>query len=77
MSRDDYRPSEDQIYHHYRCNKCGRTTEIPSFYSPGDISDGECSCGGYFDKIGESYPANSDDWAEQRDPDGEWRPRRG
>ena len=71
MSRDDYRPSEGQIRHHYKCQSCGRETEVESFSSVG-----RCGCGGEMAMIGESYPADSSEWDEQRDPDGEWRPRR-
>ena len=71
MSRDDYRPSQAQVHDHYRCDSCGKEIEIESFYTVGP-----CSCGGFFQKVGESYPANSAEWDEQRDPDGEWRPRR-
>ena len=72
MSKSDYyRPADYQVIVHYRCDKCGAETEQPSCYGVGD-----CSCGGQFIRNGESYPANSDDWNEQRDPDGEWRERR-
>jgi hypothetical protein len=71
MSRDDYRPSPSQIHDHYRCSVCGREIEIESFSSAGS-----CECGGQFQKTGESYPGDPGEWDEQRDPDGEWRPRR-
>ena len=72
MSRDDYRPSEAQIHHHYRCDQCGSEVEVQSFY----VASSRCGCGGKMIMTGESYPGNRDDWDEQRDPDGEWRPRR-
>jgi len=68
---DYYRPSEDQITIHYQCQNCGAETEMPSCYGAG-----QCSCGGQFVQTGESYPADSSEWNEQRDPDGEWRERR-
>ena len=71
MSRDDYRPSENQIRHHYKCQSCGKETEIESFYSADFYR-----CGGKMVMTGESYPADPGEWDEQRDPNGEWRPRR-
>ncbi len=71
MSRsDNYRPSEQQISHHYTCVLCRKTFETDSQSSAPDC------CGREMNFSGESYPANSDDWNEQRDPDGEWRERR-
>lgn len=70
---DYYRPAENQIKHHYKCDKCGHETEVESCYASPD----RCYCGGYISFVGESYPSNAADWDEQRDPDGEWRPRRG
>lgn len=67
----DYRPADYQITIHYKCQQCGTEAEQESCY---DI--GNCSCGGEFMRCGESYPSNSDEWGEQRDPDGEWRERR-
>lgn len=69
MSSDDYRPAFDQISTVYRCETCGN--EITSYYTLES-----CPCGGHVDEYGESYPANPDEWEEQRDPDGVWRPRR-
>ena len=72
MSASDYyRPADYQITIHYRCNSCGAETEQESCYGVGN-----CSCGGQFVECGQSYPADSNDWNEQRDPDGEWRERR-
>lgn len=68
---DYYRPSEEQINTIYKCDKCGREHEECSSY---DVA--KCVCGGNYNQVGKSYPANSDDWEEQRDPDGEWRNRR-
>ena len=69
---DNYRPSEQQIDHIYECEACHSTTEVCSIY--GEPS--QCRCGGHYRFVGESYPASSDEWDEQRDPDGEWRERR-
>ena len=71
-SSDYYRPSESQIRHHYRCEQCGRETEVESCHTVGN-----CHCGGRMQMVGESYPGDPAEWNEQRDPDGEWRPRRG
>ena len=68
---DYYRPADYQIIIHYQCNNCGAETEMESCYGVGN-----CSCGGQFVECGESYPADYNDWDEQRDPDGEWRQRR-
>ena len=73
MSRDDYRPAEWQIRQVARCNQCSRESEYDSQQS---LSGARCYCGGELIVIGESYPADSRDWEEQRDPDGEWRERR-
>ena len=72
MSRDDYRPSEAQVRHHYQCGSCHQEIEVESYYAAPTI----CHCGGEMWFAGESYPADSREWDEQRDPDGEWRPRR-
>jgi ribosomal protein L37AE/L43A len=71
----DYRrPADYQINDHYECSSCGQKAEQVSIYGVG-----QCSCGGSFVKTGESYPASSDDWDEQRDTcDGQFynvRPR--
>jgi DNA-directed RNA polymerase subunit RPC12/RpoP len=73
MARSDYyRPSESQIRHHYKCSTCGAETEIESCYSAD-----ACHCGGRMQFSGESYPADSREWNEERDTvDGEWHSRR-
>lgn len=71
MNNDNYRPSQAQINDIYECDRCGQSLELNSGYSPG-----RCSCGGTYTQVGESYPADSSEWGEQRDPDGEWRERR-
>ncbi len=73
MSASNYfRPADYQINDHYKCSSCGAATEQVSIYGVG-----QCECGGSFVKVGESYPASSDDWDEERDTqDGEWRRRR-
>jgi hypothetical protein len=64
MSRSDYRrPADYQIRHHYKCRECGLETEIES-YCAGPT---RCNCGGLMEFSGESYPANSEDWHEERD----------
>ena len=74
MSRSDYlRPSEQQIRHHYKCGSCGREQE---FYSDQHVEGSSCYCGGFLTFSGESYPADSNDWDEERGRDGEWRQRR-
>lgn len=67
----NYRPADYQVTIHYRCNNCGSETQMESCYGVGD-----CPCGGQFVEQGESYPADSSEWDEQQDPDGEWRERR-
>lgn len=72
MSKSDYyRPSEQQITQHYKCAACNREHTVQGAYGVA-----LCHCGGEMIYQGESYPASSDDWNEQRDPDGEWRERR-
>jgi len=62
MSMSDYRrPADYQITKHYRCGGCGREIEVESCYSPA------LCCGMEPQSTGESYPANSDDWHEERD----------
>ncbi len=64
MSRSDYRrPADYQIKNHFRCQSCGSETSVESFYA----GPTTCSCGGRMESAGESYPANSDDWHEERD----------
>lgn len=70
----DYRrPAAYQIRQTAQCNTCHRTAEFDSYQRV----DGEsCSCGGRWLVTGESYPASSEDWDEERDRvDGEWRQR--
>lgn len=65
MSRSDYRrPADYQINHHYKCRSCSREIEIQSFYAPPKVCR---ACGQGLEFVGESYPANSDDWDEERD----------
>lgn len=74
MSRADYRrPAPYQIRQVARCGTCGREAE----YEAEQTVNGEpCGCGGRLTVVGESYPASSDDWDEERDRvDGEWRQR--
>lgn len=71
MSKSDYyRPAAYQIIEHYRCSGCGREIEVESVYAPA------LCCGMYPQKTGESYPASSDDWDEEKGRDGYWRQRR-
>lgn len=73
MSRDNIRPSESQIHHHYECRSCGSEVEVESFYAAPIM----CHCGGLYNFSGESYPASSSDWAEERDDYySPWRDRR-
>lgn len=68
----DYRrPSMGQIDNNYECRVCRSTREHPSMYAP------PLCCGVEMIQTGESYPASSDDWGEERDTvDGPWRDRR-
>lgn len=62
------RPADYQVREHYRCSGCGREIEVESCYAPG------LCCGMEPYKTGESYPADSSEWHEERDTqDGEWR----
>ena len=45
-------PIEDLMYI-WRCNKCGHEREDYPGYNEG----GSCDCGGWYSKVGESYPA--------------------
>lgn len=73
MARSDYlRPSENQIRHHYKCDSCRRETE---YFSDQDMSRSKCACGGNLSFSGESYPADQNEWDEERDHNGEWRRR--
>jgi DNA-directed RNA polymerase subunit RPC12/RpoP len=70
MSRSDYyRPSEQQVRSIYRCTTCRGEQE---FMSDQTVEGGRCPCGGRLTSAGESYPASSDDWDEERRPDGSW-----
>lgn len=73
MSKSDYlRPSANQINTIYRCASCGSEHEIEVWNGSVPVC-----CGANMQVSGESYPANSDDWEEERDTqDGEWRQRR-
>ena len=73
MSRSDYRrPADYQINNIYQCAVCGAEIEQVSVYSAS-----RCMCGGELRMIGESYPASSDDWDEERNPNsGDWERRR-
>lgn len=74
MSKSDYyRPADYQVTIIYECNSCAAKTEQISTY---DVC--ECSCGGKFRMIGESYPASAEDWDEERDDtNSDWHRRRG
>lgn len=64
MARSDYRrPADYQVTHHYQCTACGTETAAESFYE----GPAACYCGGRMEFAGESYPANADDWQEERD----------
>ncbi len=69
MSRGNYeRPAWYQINKIYRCRKCELEQEIPAGYS----AQMPCpDCGGYVDRIGESYPGNVDEWDEVK-VNGDW-----
>lgn len=73
MSKSDYlRPSANQINTIYRCAYCGSEHEIEGWNGTVPVC-----CGTSMQVSGESYPATSDDWEEERDTqDGEWRQRR-
>lgn len=59
--KDHLRPADYQINNVFRCTTCHRETEISSIY---DV--GRCGCGGDMELIGETYPANSAEWDEER-----------
>jgi len=67
---DYYRPADYQVEGEYVCRKCNQEKRVPMNHNAP-----EC-CGEEMMKCGEMYPADVNDWEEQRDPDGEWRPRR-
>jgi len=61
---NDYRrPSDYQIKHHYACVSCGEEVEQEGCYGPPML----CHCGGRYQFSGESYPADSRDWHDERD----------
>lgn len=63
MSRSDYeRPADYQIFTIYKCLSCGNEIEVCSYETAT-----YCYCGGTFDRIGESYPADPNEWDECRD----------
>lgn len=70
----DYRrPADYQIRQIAKCNSCGAENE---YMNDQQVDGGRCCCGGALAVIGESYPASSDDWDEERDTqDGEWHRR--
>jgi len=81
MSRSDYeRPAWYQIEKLYRCKKCGYEQRMPQGY----YAQFPCPmCKGFVERIGESYPANADDWDEektnsrgQRDVNGNWHQKK-
>lgn len=73
MARSDYRrPSADQIMTIYRCMGCGHETETD--YGAPRVCP---FCGDNYRAIGESWPADPDDWHESRHhPGGPWRDER-
>ena len=75
MSKSDYyRPSEQQIHNHFRCDQCRKEIEVT--YQE-NYSGGRCVCGGTFQASGESYPANTEKWDEERDDtNSDWHRRR-
>jgi hypothetical protein len=75
MSKADYyRPARYQINTVARCGSCGQEREYPSAQQ---VDGSPCFCGGTLRAVGESYPASSDDWDEERDSvNGPWRTRR-
>lgn len=61
---NDYRrPADYQINEIYRCSDCGGEIEVSSVYA----APLSCGCGGRYQLSGESYPADSQDWHEERD----------
>lgn len=74
MSRSDYRrPADYQIRQVAKCLSCGSENE---YMNDQQVDGGRCYCGGTLRVIGESYPASSDDWDEERDSvGGQWRRR--
>lgn len=71
----DYRrPAAYQIRTVATCDMCSRQAEFDSYQTV----DGEsCHCGGRLRVTGESYPASSEDWDEERESvNGDWHQRR-
>lgn len=68
---DRYRPADYQVNKIYQCDRCGGEIEQVSIYGVGP-----CDCGGRLIECGESYPADSQDWDEERRDGGEWERRR-
>jgi tRNA G26 N,N-dimethylase Trm1 len=64
MSRSDYeRPAWYQIEKLYKCRRCGLEQKVPQ----GDSAQFPCPyCRGFVERIGESYPGDSNDWDEER-----------
>ena len=62
---NDYRrPAEYQITKHYVCAKCGDEQTVEGGFS----AHMPCyRCGGFVVYSGESHPADSADWHEERD----------
>lgn len=70
--RENRRPAQYQIHNHFRCTSCNREIEVA-----GDQTATTCHCGGRYESAGESYPASSEDWDEERDNEySPWRQRR-
>lgn len=66
----EFRPAEYQVDKIFRCQKCRNEITV-GFQEHYDT----CACGGQYDECGESYPADSNEWDEERGPDGDWRRR--
>ena len=63
MAKSDYlRPSDDQITILYQCSSCKKEYELPQFFSPAP-----CRCGGNLTECGMSYPADADEWDQERE----------
>lgn len=66
---DHHRPADYQVDEVYQCRRCGDEQVVPSCYA----ARMPCPrCGGFVDKAGESYPADSSEWDEVRTKDGHW-----
>jgi hypothetical protein len=74
VSRSDYRrPADYQVRQIAKCSACGREGE---YMNDQQVDGTRCRCGGSLQVIGESYPADSEEWDEERDTqDGQWRRR--